>query len=331
MAQILYRHKGAMRGEMKNIIAVRNDRFGEFLLNIPALRAIKETFPESRLTLVVNSNVEELARSLKEADDVIVWDNRKHSAGEIINFISHLKKRKIDICVILNPSREFNIISFFSGIRVRVGYSRKWGFLLTHRLKDTKYLAKKHEIDYNLDLVGLIGCSTKDRGLRLNIPAVAAATLEGFGIKEADRPVAIHPWTSDSIKQWPLDNFRNLSCRIVEELGQKVVIVGGKEEGDLGLEYFGNLGEGVINLTGKTTLLELAAVLAGCRLLVSGDSGPVHLASCVGTPVIAIFRNDIPGKSARRWGPAGNNSIVIEKGDLFDISVDEVFQKVKEG
>jgi ADP-heptose:LPS heptosyltransferase len=65
-------------------------------------------------------------------------------------------------------------------------------------------------------------------------------------------------------------------------------------------------------------------------LLISADSGPVHLASCVGVPVVAIFRNDIPGKSPKRWGPGAKESIVIEKNNLYDITVKEVFEKVKE-
>ncbi|MCM8796930.1 MAG: glycosyltransferase family 9 protein [Candidatus Omnitrophica bacterium] len=319
-----------MKLDIKNILAVRNDRFGEFLLNIPALRAIKETFPEAALTLAVNSKVAELANSIKEVDNVIVWENRKHSLKEMLRFAVSLRKNKFDACVILNPSKEFNMISFLAGIPLRAGYDRKWGFLLTHKLKDTKYLAQKHEIDYNLDLVGLLGCSTKDKSLRLEIPAEAGTVLTKFGIKDGDRPVAIHPWTSDPIKQWPLANFRDLSYRINNELREKVVIVGGKEESNIGVEYFGSLGNDVLNLTGRTTLLELAAILARCKLLVSGDSGPVHLASCVGAPVIAIFRNYIPGKSARRWGPMGEHSVVIEKQDLNDISTGEVFNRIKE-
>jgi len=80
----------------------------------------------------------------------------------------------------------------------------------------------------------------------------------------------------------------------------------------------------------KTTLPELAALLKRGSLVVSGDSGPMHLATAVGTPVIALFRNDLPGKTAKRWGPWGKNHIVIEKSNLNNITVDEVFSKVKE-
>jgi len=82
----------------------------------------------------------------------------------------------------------------------------------------------------------------------------------------------------------------------------------------------------IIDLVNKTSLTELACLLKRCALLVSGDSGPVHLAECVGTKVIALFRNDIAGKSPKRWGPRGKDSIIIESPDIAGISPDEVFK-----
>ena len=88
--------------------------------------------------------------------------------------------------------------------------------------------------------------------------------------------------------------------------------------------------ENIIDLSGKTDLVQLAVVLKSSRLLISGDSGPVHLACCVGAPGLALFRNDLKGKTARRWGPWARNCAVIEKSSLNNISVEEVFDKAKE-
>lgn len=242
-----------------------------------------------------------------------------------------IKKRNIDIAVMLNPSKEFNILIYLSRIPVRVGYDRKWGFLLTHKMKDKKYLGQKHEIDYNLELVSLIGAKTQDKTLSLIIEDDAVKNIcQGFNIENHDNLVALHPWTSDPIKQWPLDNFRALAQRLIEKLGIKLVIIGGKEESARSLEYFNNQSNNPINLTGRTTLTQLAALFKKCKLLISGDSGPVHLAACIGIPLIAIFRSDIPGKNSLRWGPRSYGSIVIEKPNLSDISVEEVFIKAKE-
>lgn len=310
---------------IKNILAVRNDRFGEFLLNIPAFRALKETYSGARLTLVVNPYVRELAEAGGLADEVITWDQRKHNLFEILSFSREIRKKKFDLCVILNPSREFNLIAFLSGIPRRLGYDRKWGFLLTHKIKDKKHLGIKHEVEYNLELVGAIGAKTPDTSLSLTPPDFVP---KGLNIENF---IAIHPWTSDTAKQWPVENFYNLTKKLRTELNMQVVVVGGREELGRSREIFGDIADSVINMTGMTTLKELVGLLKKSRLLISGDSGPVHLACCLGVPVIALFRGDIPAKAARRWGPWGDGHTVIEKNNLTEITVEEVFNKVVEG
>lgn len=296
----------------KNILVIRNDRFGEFLLNIPALRVLKETFPDSRLTLAVNPSVKDLAECVEYCDEVVLWGD---------SFKKSLSKRKFDLCVVLNPTKEAHWAAFFAGIPVRVGYHRKWGILLTHKIPDNKNLGLKHEVEYNLDLVGLITGNIKEiasSGLRLP---------RNDKYEFLTKPVAIHPFTSDPVKQWPIERFYQLAKRISDEFNLKVLIVGKNEGADRG---FDNLGGNIINLVDQTTLVELAQILKQCRLLISCDSGPMHLAAAVGTPVFALFRNDLVGKTAQRWGPWGEGHMVIEKSNLLDITVDEVFQQVKE-
>ncbi|MFA5410470.1 MAG: glycosyltransferase family 9 protein [Candidatus Omnitrophota bacterium] len=316
---------------IKNILIVRNDRFGEFLLNIPAMRALKEKFGQARLIAVVNPDVKELARLIPFIDEIIEWRQKGHPLSEKLRLISLLKNKQIDIAVILNPSKEFNLISWLSGIPVRIGYNRKWGFLLTHKIEDRKYLGDKHEIEYNLELVRLIGANTDDKTLPLAIEDDIIKNLaEEFAIQDSNNLVALHPWTSDPIKQWPVNNFRELAEKLVRELDIKLIIIGGRTESAESERFFSGLSGKIINLAGKTSLRQLAAFLKKCKLLISCDSGPVHLASCAGIPVVAIFRNDLPEKSSRRWGPRSPRSAVIEKSKLSDITVDEVFNRSRE-
>lgn len=316
--------------KIRNILVVRNDRFGEFLLNIPALRALRETFINSRITIVLNPYVRELAGRITFIDEIIEWERGKHSIRDKLNFVNLLKKRKINMAVILNPSKEFNIFCYMSGIPIRIGYDRKWGFLLTHKMMDKKYLGEKHESEYNLDLVALSGARTKNKALALKVDQSADSLPREYAEAAEGAVVTVHPFTSDPIKQWPLVNFSDLIMRLASELNVRVIVVGGKEELITNHEFSSGLAKNVINLIGKTSILQLAAILSKSKLLVSGDSGPVHLASCVNTAVIAIFRNDIPAKSSVRWGPRSEGSVVLEKGNLKDISVEEVFRKVRE-
>jgi ADP-heptose:LPS heptosyltransferase len=314
-----------------NILVFRNDRFGEFLLNIPALRALKGSNPGCRLTLVVDPYVAALARRIEGVDEVIGRKNCRHGLREIFKFSKGLKAKKFDLCVALNPSKESHIIGFLAGIPVRLGYGRKWGFLLNIKAKDRKALEEKHEVQYNLDLVRLAGAATQDLGLSLSVDNdIIISYIKDLGLSNFQDFVAVHPWTSDPVKQWQPERFRSLAGKLISELRLKVVIVGGKEEEARSRDLFSGFGENLIDLSGKTDLVQLAAVLKSCRLLISGDSGPVHLACCVNTPVLALFRNDLPGKASKRWGPWAKNCAVIEKSNLDNISAEEVLNKVKE-
>ncbi|MDD5129566.1 MAG: glycosyltransferase family 9 protein [Candidatus Omnitrophica bacterium] len=292
---------------IKKILVIRNDRFGEFLLNIPAIRALKEAYPLAELTLGVNSAVCELGNAVECADQVADWEKIR----------KRLRQYRFDLCIVLNPTKEAHQSIFLAGIPVRVGYDRKFGFLLTHKLKDTKHFGNRHEVDCNLELVGLLGIKTSDKSVRLRVDG----SLYKYFISQ--KVVIVHPFTSDPVKQWPMERFVHLAQRIKTELGVKVVIAGRSEK-------VLQLGENIINMVNQTSLPELAALLKRGCLLVSGDSGPMHLAAAVGIPVIALFRNDLVGKTAQRWGPWGSGHVVIEKQSLEDITVDEVFDKVKE-
>ena len=315
---------------INKILVVRNVRFGEFLLNIPAFRALKKSYPKAKLILVVSPEVKELAQCINFIDQIIVWNNKKHNIFEILNFVKALRKSRFDLCVIFNPSKEFNLVSYLARIPRRVGYARKWDFLLTQKMPDNKHLGNKHEIDSNLELAYLAGANSRNRDLFITINEEwIKDLLSKFNIIEDSLLVAIHPWTSDAAKQWPLVNFYNLIKKLAGELKLKILIVGGKEEVSISNDFSKGLDNSVINLTGETTLKQLAALLKKCRLLISNDSGPVHLAASVDTPVIVLFRNDIPAKGYLRWGPCHKDSVVIAKDKLSEISVEEVFNKAK--
>lgn len=303
----------------KNVLIVRNDRFGEFLLNIPAIRAVKETFVEANIILAVDPRVKELAEKVPCVDEILTWRSGRHSLSEIFKFANLLKNKNIGTVIIMNPSKDTNIAVCMAGIPVRVGYSHKWDFLLTKKIEDLKHLSQKHEVEYNLDLVKIIGAETKDKTLVLKIDNVISK----------ENVIVIHPWTSDPVKQWPEERFCALALKIIKETGSDVLIVGGPEELQKG-KMFDGLDKRIKNLTGKTTLVELASILKKSKLLISGDSGPVHMACAVGTPVIALFRNDMPGKEPKRWGPWSGGSVVIEKNSLLDISVDDVLARIKQ-
>ncbi len=320
---------------IKKILAIRTDRFGEFTLTLPAIHSLREAFPDSRLIVMANPYSAQLIEASPDVDGIIKYEASAYSGLRgIMRLVREIRKFNFDAAIIFNPKKDFNIAAFLARIPLRIGYNRKWGFLLNRRMADLKYLGLKHEVEYNFDLIKLIGVLPK----KIIFPVMfskneadyAKDILSKAGAGNVSSAIAIHPWTSDPIKQWPIDFFIQLARMLAAEFGQKMFLIGGKDEETLAADFIKRSGISVINLVGRLTLRQLAALLKECRLLVSGDSGPVHVACAVGTPVAAIFRNDIPGKSPRRWGPWGEGNTVIEKNNLTQINAQEVFNRIKE-
>ncbi|MEI6437666.1 MAG: glycosyltransferase family 9 protein [Candidatus Omnitrophota bacterium] len=313
---------------MGRILLVRNDRFGEFLLNIPAFRAIKESYPGAQVTVAVAPGVEELARAVPFIDRVLVFPPENSAWFELVRFVLFLRREKYDAAVVLNPTARAHQILFWAGIPRRAGYARKHAFFLTDRIADRKGLGHRHEVENNLDLVALLGCATADKSLVLNVPVdIQDHVARKWGLDPSERYVAVHPWTSDSVKQWPLENFEQLVTTLAQDKAHRVVLIGRPEAWHRPLRV--PRSDRVIDLSGRTSLLEAAAVLRCCSVLVSCDSGPVHLAASVGTKVVALFRDDMPGKNPERWGPwPVFNHAVVAAGRLEQITLEQVMARI---
>jgi len=215
----------------------------------------------------------------------------------------------------------------------RVGYARKGGWLLTHRVEDRKALGERHEVEYNLDLIRALGLPTTIPQWQLprfeHEQAEVLQLLQRQGIKPSKPLIAVHPWTSNPLKQWPVGRFQTLIRQCVERLGVQVVVIGGPEEVGRSTAVL-LAGVPVGDLTGKLSLTQLVALLQTARLLVSNDSGPVHLASAVGTQTIVLFGTSDPATGPGRWGPYGAGHRVIWKPTVEAIGVEEVYRLVEE-
>ena len=132
---------------IQKILVFRNDRLGEFILTTPAIRALKNEFKGCVVHAVVNPALVELAGSFDCIDKVYAWENRKHRISEVARFIGVLKREKFQIGIVFNPVKELHLICRLAGIPIRVGYNRKWGFLLNRTMSDKKSLGQKHEIE----------------------------------------------------------------------------------------------------------------------------------------------------------------------------------------
>jgi len=322
--------------DVRRIAFLRTDRLGETLLNLPAIAALKAALPQAELTVVISPDLCDLLAAAPAVDRVL-----PHGEGEgqwwftrALRLAKALRSRRFDLAVVSNPKKELHVAVWLAGIPWRAGYARKWGrWLLTHRLDDRKALGERHEVEYNLDLIRTLGLPTTIPQWQL--PRFDREQTEVFqllqrqGIKPSEPLMVVHPWTSNPLKQWPVGRFQTLIRQCVERLGVQVVVVGGPEEAQQSKEVL-LAGAPVGNLTGALTLRQLAALLQAAKLLVSNDSGPVHVASAVGAKTIVLFGTPDRATGPGRWGPFGERHRVIWKPSMEAISVEEVFGLVQE-
>jgi len=209
------------------------------------------------------------------------------------------------------------MLSFFAGIPQRLGYDRKLGGLLTQRVKHTKQLGEKHELEYNLDLLKYLGLQPESKDLLMPLKPEAKKWADEIfnqeGIKQSDKLLVIHPAASCPSKVWPPDRFAAVADQLSQEYAFKVLLIAGPKDTRLAEAVMVKMRQPVINLAGKASLGQLAALLERCSLFISNDSGPVHLAGALGVPVISIFGRNQKGLSPKRWGPTGKKDIALHK------------------
>jgi len=298
---------------------VRTDRIGDVLLSTPVIKALRDAYPNAYIAMMVAPAAKDVVQGHSYLDEVFIYDKdglHKSWAGSV-RFALNLKKNKFDLAVVLHPANRAHLVAFLSGIPKRVGYNRKMGFLLTDRLSHTKQLGHKHESEYSLDMVRYLGVEPQDKDLFMPIRPESEVwvgqLLRKEGIQEADSLLAIHPGAGCPSKIWPSERFAEAADKLIDKYGFKVLLISGPKDINLAGKVIKNLRHPAVNLAGKTSVSQLASVFKRCRLVISNDSGPVHIASGVGVPVISIFGRNQKGLGPARWGPRGGKDRILHK------------------
>jgi len=306
------------RKEFKRILIIRTDRVGDVILSTPVIKALRAAYPHAYIAIVVRPYTRAIVEGNPNLDEVIIYDkdSQEKSWGAAFLFSRALARKRFDLAVALNPGNRSNLIPFLAGIPRRIGYSRKLGFLHTDRIKDRKSEGKKHEVEYNLDLVRVLGIEPRDKNTFMPISAESELWVKDIFKKEnilsSDKLVVINPAASDNSKIWLAERYAQAADKLAAK-GLKIIILGGPQDREITGQVIKNLHCAYVNMVGNNNISQAASLLKRCSLFISSDTGPMHLADSVGIPVIAIWSRAQPGLSPRRWGPRNEKSIVIQK------------------
>ncbi|MCK4852363.1 MAG: lipopolysaccharide heptosyltransferase II [Candidatus Omnitrophica bacterium] len=298
---------------------MRTDRIGEVLLSTIAVDRIKKRYPEARVSFVTSEYAKDIVSGRRDVSEIITVDtmDNKWWLVKAVLLGSSLRKRHFDAAVVLNPHRALHVACFLAGIPERIGYDRKWGFLLNRTIRDERDKGEKHEIEYTMDLLNVMGIDTAAPAPELPVDRETEDFISGFlsrnGIRP-DRPLLIiHPGSSNPAKMWPADRYAELITRLRSSLDCQVAVVGDKKEREPAERVVRESKADVYDLSGEFDLKGLAAFLKTSALLITNDTGPMHMAAALGVPVIAIFGRNIPGAGPVRWRPWGEGHVVFHE------------------
>ncbi|HYP40402.1 MAG TPA: glycosyltransferase family 9 protein [Chloroflexia bacterium] len=307
----------------KRILAVKLADLGDLLATTPALQALRAAQPLARIDLLTPPSSAGLLNGAPFLDNIITFDKFAFdSLGSMLNlkgvlhtarFVFRLHRIGYDALVIFHHfttgwgSLKFAVLSLASGARVRAGLDNGRGRFLTHKVTD-KGFGAMHEADYWLSVASLLGADAH-AGWWPFVPinsahrATATSLLDEIRASHTGPVIAIHPGAGaySLARIWPVEGFAEVARGLIDAHDAAIIVLGGPDEVERAERLVEMVGynERVHNLAGRTTIHETAALIERCDLFLGNDSGPMHIAAAVGTPVVAIFGPS----NAQAWGP----------------------------
>ncbi len=300
---------------LNRILAVQLADIGDLILTTPALAALRETFPAARLDVLTTAHAAPILDGTGLADQVILFPKfafdrlsdalRPANLRQALRLAWKLRAARYDAVLIFRHlttrfgALKHAALALSTGAPIRAGLDNGRGWFLTHRAVD-KGFGAKHEVEYWLDVAGLLGAKPQDRRLRVGISEADREWADAH-LPTHDGLVTIHPGSGgySLARRWEPKKFAAVADALHELWGVEIILVGGP--GDGADEVIRHMKHTPINLIGKTTLGQLAAVLARCPQFIGADSGVVHLASAA--PGIASLEALYGPSNHLAWGP----------------------------
>ena len=300
----------------KNILCIRLDTIGDVIMTTPAIAALRAFHPDRRITLMTSSAGAAIASLIPVLDDLIVYDSpwlkatapRLNSNPEFA-MIEQLRQANFDAAVIFTVYSQNPLPSAFlcylAGIPLRLAHCHENPYqLLTDWIKDPEpEQFTRHEVRRQLDLVASVGCETDSDRMVLQVPDAAMvrvrAKLDALGVDCERRWLVIHAGATAPSRRYPPAHFA-IVARQLTQLGIQIVFTGTQPEQELVESIRSAMELPSFSLVDHLTLEELAALLQLTSLLISNNTGPVHIAAAVGTPIVDLYALTNPQHTP--WG-----------------------------
>lgn len=290
---------------MNKILVVNVNWLGDAVFSTPVFKALKKAYPHAHITCLCVPRVKEVLSYCPYVDKIIIYDehNKHRFFWRKWKLVRYLRKENFDAAFLLHRSLTRSLLAYFAGIPLRIGFGKFKG-LLTHPLVMNP--EGLHRSDYYLKILESYGIKVHDRlcELRIKLEDMQSINvkLKNAGIGLSDQYVVLNIGGNWELKRWNSDSFSHLAKRLSQELGISIVFSGSEKDREESQRIFKGAGIKAVVLAGETSLGESLALYQRSLAVISGDSGPLHLAHSVGANVIALFgptRPEITGPRGR--------------------------------
>jgi ADP-heptose:LPS heptosyltransferase len=287
----------------RRILAMRLDNIGDVVMTGPALRAIKENLPEARITLMASPAGSQAAPLLPWVDEAFSWRVLWQDLGKLEfdpqrewALVEELRLRRLDAAIIFTSFSQTphpaGFVCSLAGIPLRLGASKERGAgELTTELESGPDAL--HQTERNLRLIEGMGFQVSDRNLTVEIPEAARANatdlLRKHGLAPGDPYLLLNPWTSTQARTYFPERFASAALGLAEQTGWPVVLTGVEKDLPRSRPLLDILDRHAINAIGRTSVPELAALVAETRLAMTNNTAVLHLADATGTPCVITY------------------------------------------
>ncbi|MFH0839009.1 MAG: GT4 family glycosyltransferase PelF [Candidatus Omnitrophota bacterium] len=291
---------------VKRILVIKLSSIGDVILAVPSLRALRQHFPRAKICVLVGIKSRQIIQNCPYIDEVIVLEDSGKSIVQLFQKGKELFSYRFDITVDLQNNKISHLLSLLSWAPSRYGFDNgKLSFLLNHRVRFIG-LGAIDPVAHQSKVLGIMGVRIEDDSLELWPDESDCKHIDEMlsvdWVSKKQPLVGMNISTSSKwqTKRWPLENFVRLSDMLAKE-NVRTVLTGSREDISLAKKFISFSKIKPINFVGKTSLLELAALIKRCGLFITGDSAPMHVAAAMNIPFIALFG---PTDPARHISPA---------------------------
>jgi lipopolysaccharide heptosyltransferase II len=316
----------------RSIVLIRPDHLGDILFSTPAIRHLREAFPQAHITYLAGPWSKAVIENNPNIDEIALCPfpgftrQKKRSVFEpyvtLLQYAKQLRQKGFDLAIVLRSDHWWGaLLAYLAGIPRRVGYDiAEVRPFLTDIVS---YYPNRHEVEQNLALVEwVMGNKLQvtrtllEFNLAVEDKAFAEGYLAGHGVEGGNLLICIHPGAGAPVKLWKNEAWAQVADTLAQQHGAKVILTGSAEEAPLCRAIAEQMTTKPIVAAGETSLGELAAIMARCRLVLGVDSGPLHLTVAMDTPTVHLF-GPVDSRAFGPWGDPARHIVVTSELDCI--------------